>query len=113
MKKILIIGISGTGKTRCAKKVADKLYIPTIHYDTLVRGTNRTEIDEATVAKEIETIVKKDAWILEGYIHPAAKLRLEHADVVLYLDYAGRAAALGGLQRWWQYRGKKRPEMAH
>ena len=62
----------------------------------------------AKLRKELQ----RDAWILEGYIAPAAKERLEAADVVLYLDYPGWRAALGGLRRWWQHRKNPRPELA-
>lgn len=31
---------------------------------------------------------------------------------MLYLDYSGLQSVLGGLTRWWQHRGRTRPEMA-
>lgn len=112
MNKVLIIGISGTGKTKLAIKLSSVLKIPVTHYDTLVWGESWNEVDEKIIEKQLIAIIKKEKWIIEGFIHPAAKTRLEHAETVLYLDYSGTEACIGGLQRWWQYRGKNRPEMA-
>ena len=110
--KILIIGISGTGKTFLAEKLSDFFKIPITHYDQLVWGECWQEVDEKIVEQKIKEVIKKDKWIIEGYIHPAAKIKLDKADIVIYLDYSGFQAMLGGIQRWWKYRGKKRPEMA-
>ena len=95
--KILIIGISGTGKTTLGRKLSELLEIPLVHYDEFVWGENWTEIETKTVEKKLEEATKKDKWIIEGYIQPAGKIRLEQADMVIYLDYLGSRAALGGL----------------
>jgi len=112
MNKVLIIGISGTGKTKLARKLSDFLKIPITHYDTLVWGESWNEIDEKIVENQLNKVVEREKWIIEGFIHPAAKIKLENADRVIYLDYSGLQAMIGGLQRWWQHRGKTRSEMA-
>ncbi|MFA5962078.1 MAG: hypothetical protein WC848_05330 [Parcubacteria group bacterium] len=112
MDKVLIIGISGTGKTRLARKLSDFSKIPVTHYDEFVWGENWKEIDEKIVEQKLEEIIKKDRWIIEGFIHPAAKSKLKNADTIIYLDYSGWQAFWGGLSRWWRCRGKTRPEMA-
>ena len=65
MKRIAIIGISGTGKTTVARKLSKILDIPVIHYDQFVRAENRTERDEKIVEKKIEAAIKRDTWIIE------------------------------------------------
>jgi len=110
--KILIIGISGTGKTRLANKLSAILNIPVAHYDEFVWEKNWTEVDSKIVEQKLEEEMKNDKWIIEGFIHPAAKSKLEKADLVVYLDFSGFQSTLGGLSRWWKYRGKTRPELA-
>lgn len=112
MNKVLIIGISGTGKTKLARKLSDFLKNPITHYDELVWRECWKEVDEKIVEKKLNEVVKRDRWIVEGFIHPSAKIKLENADTVIYLDYSGFQAMIGGIQRWWQHRGKTRPEMA-
>jgi adenylate kinase family enzyme len=112
IKKIAIIWISGTGKTTLARKIWKILHIPIIHYDEFVRWENRTEIHEKIVENKLKQAMKKEKWIIEWYIHPAAEMRLENADMIIYLDYSGWGAILGWLKRRWQHRGKTRLEMA-
>lgn len=112
MKKILIIWISWTGKTRISKKLSEILNIPVTHYDVFVWWENWQEVDEKIVEKKLIEAVYRDKWIIEWFIHPAWKIRLEKADTIIYLDYSGFQAMLGWLQRQWKYRWVTRPEMA-
>ncbi len=54
MNRILIIGISGTGKTRLARILSDFLKIPVSHYDEFVWGENWKEVDEKIVMETIQ-----------------------------------------------------------
>ncbi len=112
MNRIVIIGISGTGKTRLAQKLSKIFNIPIVHYDEICWGENWTEKDEKIVKQEIEKEILADKWVLEGYIEPASQSRLKRADLVIYLDYSGAQAFWGGIQRWWRNKGKNRPELA-
>lgn len=112
INRIVIIGISGTGKTTIARIVSNILEIPIIHYDKFVRDKNRTEVNEKIVEKKLEHAMKEKKWIMEWYIHPAAKSRLEKADKILYLDYSWYNAMFGGIKRRRQHRGSTRAEMA-
>lgn len=110
--KIAIIGISGTGKTTVARILSNILEIPIIHYDKFVREKNRTEVNEKIVEEKLEHAMKQKKRIMEWYIHPAAKSRLEKADKILYLDYSWYNAMLGGIKRRRQHRGSTKAEMA-
>lgn len=112
LKKILILGISGTGKTRLARQLSERLKLPLTHYDTLVWREGWQERSEEEIKKELERVLEKEQWIIEGYVHPLAQEKLTQADQVLYLDYSGMEAFWGALQRWWQYRNRTRPEIA-
>jgi adenylate kinase family enzyme len=111
MNRILIIGISGTGKTRFATLLSEKLDIPVIFLDSIFWKENWQEEDPKIVEAKINNLLKKDEWIIEGYIEPLGHERLKRADQVIYLDYPGAIAVLGGLQRWKKFRNKTRPEM--
>lgn len=111
MKRILIVGISGTGKTRLANELSDKLGIPVIHLDAIFWKENWQEENPDVVEAKIRDALNQDSWITEGYIEPLGRERVQAADLVLHLDYPGYLAFWGGLQRWWQFRGRTRPEM--
>jgi len=111
LNRILIVGISGTGKTRLAKQLSIILNLPVIYLDTIFWKENWQEENPKVVEAKIKEVIGRHQWIIEGYVEPLGKLRVERADLVLCLDYPGRVALLGGLQRWLQYRHKARPEM--
>src|SRR3989339_628460 len=67
MNKVLIIGISGTGKTGLAKKISDFLKIPVTHYDEFVWDENWNEVDEKIVEQKLEEVIKKDGWSIEDF----------------------------------------------
>ncbi len=110
-KRIAIIGISGTGKSTLARKISKQLNIPVIHADQHIWDENWTEADENKAEMALNKAMRNEKWIVEGYIFPSAKTRLKESDLILYLDYSGLKAMLGGIKRWWMFRGKKRPEM--
>lgn len=110
-KKVVILGISGAGKSWFARRLSSRLSIPVVHYDTLCWDADWTEVHELEVRKRLLEAIEEDNWILEGYVSPAAHERLAAADIVLYLDYSGWRAAWGGLRRWWRYRTSPRPEL--
>ena len=95
MKRILIVGVSGTGKTRLAHKLSHTLNIPAVLLDTIFWKENWEEQDPKIVKAKIRQEIAKDRWIIEGYIEPLGEERVKRADTVVYLDYPGYLALLG------------------
>jgi adenylate kinase family enzyme len=56
-------------------------------------------------------LIRKDSWIIEGYIDGKMAARLTRSDVVVFLDYPGWLCAWWVLKRWFQYRKSNRPEL--
>lgn len=111
MKCILIVGISGTGKSRFAKLLSEKLNLPVVNLDSIFWKENWVEEDETTVEQMIAKEIAKERWIIEGYIEPLSRQRVEAVDTVIYLDYLGYQAARGGLARMLKHSKTPRPEM--
>ena len=109
--KIVVIGISGTGKSRISREIAKMTALPVHHMDGFIWGENWKESDPKAIEQALLEIARTDGWIVEGWIDSYSKNILEQADLVIYLDYTGWMAMWGGMQRWWTHRGEKRPEM--
>lgn len=88
MKRILIIGNSGSGKSWLAARLAEQLTIREVNLDTIVwqpGGFNHKrpqhEIDLA-----IQTLAKEHSWVIEGVFGALAELLMDSADTLLFLD---------------------------
>ncbi len=110
-KKILIIGISGTGKSTLGQELATTTGLPLTPMDSLIWHENWQEAPEQDVQQALERIALTESWIVEGWIDHYSHGLLAQADLIVYLDLPGWRAVWGGVQRWWRYRGKRRPEM--
>jgi adenylate kinase family enzyme len=89
MRRILVVGISGAGKSRFARAVAARRSLPYHEMDALALGPNwSTPVDfEAT----IDRITQEPAWVFDSYGYAAVRdLLWSRADTVLWLDYPRR-----------------------
>lgn len=89
MKKILILGDAGRGKTTFAEKLSKKLEIPKYSTDDFyweVKFTKpRGHEKDIEMAKEVFN--NQDQWIVEGTTRRMLKLGLDEADQIFYLTY--------------------------
>lgn len=111
IKRTVVIGISGTGKSTLGRWMAERTKLPIYHMDSLQFGEDWKKTEPREIEKSLERISQTDRWIVEGWIDTYSKSIFDRADLILYLDYPGWLAMWGGLKRWWMYRGTQRPEM--
>ena len=111
ISRVLVVGISGTGKTRLARTLAEGLNVPVVHLDSIFWCDGWQERDGDQVVEMIHDVLCRDAWVLEGYIEPLGRERVQRAHVVVYLDLSGTAAVVGVVSRWVRHRRRARPEL--
>lgn len=85
MKRILILGEPGSGKTFCATKLAHILNIPIYHLDHYYYKPNWVVDRERFIAKQ-RKIIQGEAWIMDGNSSSTLTERLARADTVIFLD---------------------------
>jgi adenylate kinase family enzyme len=111
IERIAIVGISGTGKSAIGVRLAEKTGLKLHHMDAIIWSPGWVETPEESIRVTLAGIAASDHWIVEGWVDSYSKDILHRSGIVLYLDYPGWLAALGGVQRWWKQKGKKRPEL--
>ncbi|MFA7258266.1 MAG: AAA family ATPase, partial [Aeromonas bestiarum] len=88
MKRILIIGNSGSGKSWLAAQLAEQLTIREVNLDTIVwqpGGFNQKRSqDEIDLA--IKALAQEPSWVVEGVFGAPAEQLLAAADLLLFLD---------------------------
>ena len=111
IRRIVIVGISGTGKSRLGVTLAEKTGLTLHQMDSLIWGPDWMETPADHIRAALARISTQDNWIVEGWIDHYSQDILRRSDAILYLDYPGWLAAYGALRRWFTYRGRTRPEM--
>jgi adenylate kinase family enzyme len=111
--KVAILGYSGSGKSTLAKHIATTQQIPCLHLDTVQFIENwQTRPDE-----EAKALVKEFSaganWVIDGnYTRYYQAERLEKADQIVLLLFPRWHALRRVVTRYFNYRGKTRPDMA-
>ena len=108
MKKIMIIGCCGSGKTTLAKKLSNKLNLPLIHLDKLNWRDNWKNISKEEFDDLLWAEVVKSTWIIDGNYERTIPLRLKYCDTVIYMDYSRISCLYGVIKRVVTGYGKSR-----
>ena len=83
LKKILIVGTTGSGKTTLAVRISEKLGLPQVELDALywAPGWQKNESFE----DEIATILLQEEWVIEGWFGDVARQAWAKADLVIWM----------------------------
>ena len=86
MKKIIIIGSCGSGKSTFAKALSKKLNLPLIGLDQCYwkHGWVRPEREEWR--KRVSELVKGENWIMEGNYQSTFDIRFPASDTIIVLN---------------------------
>jgi len=99
MKRILVIGCPGAGKTYFSKKLKEIMHLPVIHMDNLYWNEDKTSISFDELNKKLLPYLKQEEWIVDGNYHDTLKLRLEYATDVFFLKMPREQCIEGILER--------------
>ena len=107
MRKIIIIGCPGAGKSAFARKLNQKLSFPLYYLDMIWHKPDKTTCSREVFDGKLREILEKDTWIIDGNYLRTLEMRLKEADTVFLLDYPIEVCLAGAKERI----GKKRKDM--
>lgn len=88
MKKINIIGTSGSGKSTFAKRLAKRLELPYIEIDAIFWGKNWYWPPDEAFFTRLEKTLDREAWVLDGNYTRTTAIKWEAVDTVIWIDFS-------------------------
>ena len=107
MKKIIVIGCPGGGKSTFSRKLHNITGIPLHHLDMLFWNSDKTTVEKDVFLERLTAVLKEDEWIIDGNFQSSLEMRLAACDTVFFLDYPTELCLEGIRER----RGKARSDI--
>ena len=112
MRRVLVIGSGGSGKTTVSRLLAEKTGLPLFHLDALYWRPGWVEPSKAEWLETVQRLIAGDRWILDGNYGGTLRLRLDACDTVVFLDLP-RLVCLGNVvRRRLEHLGRTRVDIA-
>jgi len=99
IKKAIIIGCPGSGKTTFAVKLAKSLGLPLFHLDAIWHRPDRTHIPREEYDTRLAEILALDEWIIDGNYSRTVEPRLAACDTVFLFDLPTEVCLDGAISR--------------
>lgn len=111
MKRVLILGRGGSGKSSLAVELGEITGLPVIELDKLFWQPGLRALPPDEWANVQCRLIAQDCWIMDGDLgqYDAVEVRLRAADTIIVLDYALVRCAWRALRRgrersdFWQW----------
>ena len=87
MKRVMIVGCPGAGKSTFARKLRDRTGLPLYHLDLLWHRPDRTTVSREEFDARLGEILQTERWILDGNYQRTLEVRMRACDTVFLLDY--------------------------
>lgn len=107
MKKVIVIGSPGAGKSVFSQKLKEITNLPLYHLDMLYHKKDGTHISKEELEEKLKSIFKGENWIMDGNYQRTLELRLKECDTVFLLDFSTDICIAGAESRV----GRKRDDL--
>ncbi|MGE4064942.1 MAG: hypothetical protein AB7E79_16375 [Rhodospirillaceae bacterium] len=86
MRKILVMGAPGAGKSTFARRLSANTGLPLIHLDQQFWNAGWVPTAPAAFRAKVEALIAGPAWIMDGDYGGTLDIRIAAADFIVYLD---------------------------
>ena len=99
MKKVIVIGCPGSGKTTFAERLKQKTGLPLYYLDAIWHKPDKTHISRENFDKAIAQIFETSEWIIDGNYNRTIEVRLQQCDTVILFDLPTEVCLQGATAR--------------
>ena len=99
MRKAIVIGCPGSGKTTFAEKLSNVTCLPLYYLDAIWHKPDRTHISREDFDTRIAEIFELERWIIDGNYSRTLEQRIAACDTVFLFDLPTEVCLQGGVER--------------
>lgn len=100
MKRVMVIGNAGGGKSRLARRLSDRLELPLTEIDRIRWRPGWERIPEEEFTTIHQQVISKHKWVIDGWGSPqSVEDRMDACDTIILVDLPFRNHLLWALKR--------------
>jgi adenylate kinase family enzyme len=113
MKRVVILGPGGSGKSELATALSRRTGLPVVHLDVLFWRLGWTPAPRDEALRDFAAAIAGERWILDGNFLDLESeyARFERADTVIFLDLSRATCLWRVLRRLVHDRRRSRPDL--
>lgn len=112
MRRVLVIGSPGAGKSTFARALAGRTGLPFVHLDVEYHLPGWVDRPDDEWHSELDGILAREAWSIDGNYGGSMDRRLARGDTAILLGYPTLLCLWRVLKRATTLRGQVRPDAA-
>ena len=87
MKKIIVIGCPGSGKSTFSRALHKLTGLPLYHLDLMYWNEDKTIVNKEVFLDRLNNALNLDEWIIDGNYISSMEMRIKKCDTIVFLDY--------------------------
>ena len=112
MRRVLVIGSGGSGKTTFATRLGELLNLEVYHLDQFFWRPGWVKPAPDEWLKFVTDLAERDSWIMDGNYSGTLDVRIQKCDTIIFLDLSRWLCLWRITTRAFRYRNGQRPDMA-
>ena len=86
MKKVIVVGCPGSGKSTFARKLQEKTGLPLYYLDMIWHKPDKTTLTKEEFDEKLHELIARDEWIIDGNYSRTLESRLQACDTAFVFD---------------------------
>ena len=86
MKKVIVVGCPGSGKSTFARKLQEKTGLPLYYLDMIWHKPDKTTLTQEEFDEKLHELIARDEWIIDGNYSRTLEPRLQACDTAFVFD---------------------------